>query len=182
MRADLPVLAEYIRRIKVNVDESDVLHRLRDRWRWPVKLPGGIPSIDIINEDYTKTPAIYKEDGYLDSHKCIDLYYQGKTLIFSSCQWLFKDVTVISDLINKAHGYHCNMNMYFGKGTKAISFKEHSHNYDVLVKNVYGDSDWIINNKKISLKGQDVVYFEKHTPHEVIKINQPKLSLTFNLK
>lgn len=178
MRTDLPVIAEYIKRIKVNVDESDILHRLKDRWRWPEKLPWGVPSIDVINEDHSKTPAIYEEDGYINTSKCINLYNEGKTLILTASQWLFKDISVISEILDKAHGYHCNINLYFGK---AASFEMHTHDYAVLVKNIYGSSDWVINNQDVILNNQDVIFFDKHTPHQVIKVSEPKLSMTCNL-
>ena len=184
MHPKIQEIAQAVRSMNVNVTEDDILLRIIDKWRWPRQYPWGDHSIEVINEDGRKSNDIYEdgpEGGYLDSYKCIDRYNEGKTLILGSAQWLFKDTKKISDFLDEVHQYHCNINFYFGKGTKSTSFKSHSHDYAVLVKNIYGESDWIINNQKMSLSKQDVICFEHGTPHEVVQIHKPKLSMTCNL-
>ena len=184
MHPRIQEIAQTVRGMKVNVNEEDILFKIIDKWRWPRQYPWGDPSIEVIDEDGRKSRDFYEdgpEGGYVDPYKCIDKYHEGKTLILGSAQWLFRDTKNISDFLNQAHQYHCNINFYFGKGTKSTSFKSHAHTYAVLVKNIYGESDWIINDQKISLGKQDVICFEYDTPHEVVQINKPKLSMTCNL-
>ena len=69
----------------------------------------------------------------------------------------------------------------FGNGKKSVSFEKHQHDYPVIVKNIYGTSKWIIDNKEVILGNQDVIWFDKNTDHQVIEISEPKLSMTCNL-
>ena len=74
-----------------------------------------------------------------------------------------------------------NCNFYFGNGKKSISFNKHQHEYPVIVKNIYGNSKWIIDEKEVILKDQDVIWFDKNIDHQVVSINKPKLSMTCNI-
>jgi len=52
----------------------------------------------------------------------------------------------------------------------------------VIVKNIFGQSKWIINKKELTLKKQEVIFFDKNIDHQVVDINKPKLSMTCNIK
>jgi hypothetical protein len=74
------------------------------------------------------------------------------------------------------------MNLYLGTGYKTPSFLSHTHEYPVLVKNIFGKSKWIIDNQEIVLEKQNCIFFNKEISHQVIEIMEPKLSLTCNLE
>ena len=73
------------------------------------------------------------------------------------------------------------MNFYFGNGKKSVSFEKHNHPYSVIVKNIYGKSKWIIDNKERILENQDLLWFNELIDHQVVEINTSKLSLTCNI-
>ena len=75
-----------------------------------------------------------------------------------------------------------NCNFYFGNGKKSISFDKHNHDYPVIVKNIYGESKWVINEKEMTLKNQECIWFDKFTDHQVIEIANAKLSMTCNIE
>ena len=175
-------IIQTIKNKNVDLTEEQVLERLLDRYRWPYKYPWGQPSIEAILEDGTKHQRFFSRDGYLDSEACIKCYEDGYTLIISNIGGFNKDTWTINQLLNNYYKINVNCNFYFGNGKKSVSFKKHSHEYPVIVKNVYGDSTWIIDEKEVILRNQDVVYFDEGINHEVIKINQPKLSITCNME
>jgi len=41
---------------------------------------------------------------------------------------------------------------------------------------------WIINEKEVILKDQDVIWFDKFTDHQVVEISDAKLSMTCNIE
>jgi len=80
-------------------------------------------------------------------------------------------------LFSVSKGLTSNLNSLFD-----LSFKKHSHPYAVIIKNIYGDSTWIINKKKYKLNNQNVFVIDKNIDHEVVSIETPKLSMTINLE
>ena len=56
------------------------------------------------------------------------------------------------------------------------------HPYDVIVKQIYGSSRWIVNEKEVILNPQDVLFIPRQTDHEVIDKGENKLSLTLNIE
>ena len=61
---------------------------------------------------------------------------------------------------------HIICNFYFGNGKKSISFDKHDHDYPVIVKNIYGESKWIIDEKEVVLKNQECIWFDKFVDHQ----------------
>jgi hypothetical protein len=107
---------------------------------------------------------------------------KGTALILSGIGGFCKDTWLIQKLLNDTYNTQINCNFYFGNGLKSISFKKHSHDYAVLVKNIYGCSRWIIDGKEVFLKEQDIIWFDKNISHEVVEISSAKLSMTCNIK
>lgn len=167
---------------QVNLSETSILERLLDRYRWPYRYPWGQPSIEAILEDGSKHQNFFSRDDYLDSEECIKCYEEGHTLIFSNIGSFCKDTWIIQQLLNKQFNRHVNCNFYFGNGKKSISFDKHRHEYPVIVKNIYGKSKWIIDEKEVFLKNQDCIWFDKFIDHQVIEINDAKLSMTCNIE
>ena len=167
---------------KVNLTEEDILERLLDRYRWPKEYPWGQPTIEAINEDGTKHQNFFYQDNYLDPEKCIKCYEEGYTLILSNIGGLIKDTWMIQQGLNQNFQRNINCNFYFGNGKKSVSFPKHQHEYPVIVKNIYGKSKWIINEKEVILNNQDVIGFDKFIDHQVVEINDAKLSMTCNIQ
>ena len=174
-------LTDIIRDIKVNLTEEDILEKLYDRLRWPKQYPWGQPSLNAITEDDTKNQDFFLEDNYINSKKCIEYYEGGYTLVLSNIGYTNKDTAKIQTILNKHFNKPINCNFYFGKGNKSVSFKKHNHPYNVIVKNIYGESSWIINGEKIKLNKQNTLFIKKNTNHEVTAIKDNKLSMTLNL-
>ena len=79
-------------------------------------------------------------------------------------------------------GLVLNGNFYFSKPNQITSFDSHNHNYDVIVKQIYGESDWVIGDNKFLLKPQKVAIVPKTTNHMVTSKKTKKLSLTINIQ
>lgn len=167
---------------KVNLTEDHVLERLLDRRRWPKQYLNGQPSVEAILENGNKHQDFFCEDGYLDSEKCIKCYEEGYTLILSNIGSFTKDTWIIQKLLNINFKTEINCNFYFGNGKKSISFPKHQHEYPVIVKNIYGKSKWIIDQKETLLSNQECIWFDKFVNHQVVEINSAKLSLTCNIQ
>lgn len=174
-------VAEKIGGINIDITEKKLLDSLDNRKRWPMFYPWGQPSVEIILNDGDKAQDFFDADNLVMPEKLKAYYEEGYTLIFSNIGELFDDFKKVSDALNDTFGRKFNINAYFGKGTKSVSFKKHVHEYPVLVKNVFGESDWIIQDEHMTLEGQNVLFFNAFTEHEVIQIKSPKLSLTCNL-
>lgn len=170
-----------IRNKKVNLTEQQVLERFYDRFRWPINYPWGQPTIEAINENGTKHQEFFWKDGFVDPDKCIQTYLDGYTLILSNIGGFCKDTWEIQTLINEYFKIYVNCNFYFGNGKKSVSFDKHSHEYSVLVKNIYGKSEWMIDKQQINLQNQDCVWFNKNVEHQVLRIDSNKLSMTCNI-
>tara|TARA_R100001086_G_scaffold100956_1_gene50597 strand:- start:3537 stop:4091 length:555 start_codon:yes stop_codon:yes gene_type:complete len=167
--------------VDIAVTEFDILNRLLDRLRWPRIYPWNQPSIEAINKDGSQHQNFFDDDNYLNSMSCIQCYEEGHTLIMSNVGSLFKDLWLVEQVLYKNFKQKINCNLYFGNGKKSVSFPLHKHEYAVIVKNLYGESVWIIDGKEVILKDQDTIWFDKDTYHQVIAIKKPKASLTCNI-
>jgi hypothetical protein len=169
-------------KISIGFDINEMLERLNDRYRWPCRYNDGQPSVEIILEDGNKTNVLFStRDGYLIPELIHEYYNNGYTILVSRVQKLHKDIKCLGAVVDKFCGHEVNINAYFGQGTKSVSFLPHQHEYAVLVKNVAGISDWVIDGNNHTLKNQEVLYFDAFTDHAVTKIIEPKFTLTCNL-
>ena len=74
-------------------------------------------------------------------------------------------------------------NYYFSKGGQEPSFELHSDDYDIIIKNIYGEATWQIGDKdNLIVKDQETLYIPKGVLHKVSSINKPRLSLTIGLQ
>lgn len=174
---------DFLKSKKINLTEDDILDRILDRHRWPKIYPMyNQPSIEAINENGEKDQDFFWKDEYVDSEKCIKRYEDGYTLIFSRVSEFCRDTWIFYQLLMKTFNTVCTSNFYFGNGKKSISFNKHNHPYPVVVKNIFGESKWVIDEKEIILKDQDCISFDKFIDHQVIQINKPKLSMTWQFE
>lgn len=171
-----------LNKIQVNLSETEVLDRLLDRMRWPKNYINEQPSVEAIKEDGSKHQDFFEEDQYLNSAKAIKCYEDGYSLILSNIGGFNHSTFLIQEVLNDHFQKRINCNFYFGNGLKSVSFEKHKHDYPVIVKNIYGTSKWIVDEKEVILSNQDVIWFDKNTYHQVIEISEPKLSMTCNIE
>jgi len=171
-----------LNKIQVNLSETEVLDRLLDRMRWPKNYLNKHPSVEAIKEDGTKHQDFFEEDEYLNPAKAIKCYEDGYSLILSNIGGFNHSTFLIQEVLNDHFQKRINCNFYFGNGLKSVSFEKHKHDYPVIVKNIYGTSKWIVDEKEVVLSNQDVIWFDKNTYHQVIEISEPKLSMTCNIE
>jgi hypothetical protein len=168
-----------VQKIEINLDM--IFDRLFDRLRWPKNYPWGQPTIEAIQENGNKFQDFFHNDGYIDPEKCLKIYEEGNTLILSNIGGFNRDTRTIQNYLNIFFGKDINCNFYFGNGKKSVSFEKHHHDYQVIVKNIFGRSKWIIAGEESILENQNVFYLDKFVDHQVIEIYEPKLSMTCNL-
>jgi len=176
-------LIDYIINKKINLTEENILEKLLDRRRWPKKYPhpDNQPTVEAIAKDGKAHQNFFNEDGYLESLECIKCYEEGYTLILSNVGEISEDLWKIQQHLNKVFNKHINCNLYFGNGKRSVSFDKHNHDYAVIVKNIYGKSKWVIDDKEVILKDQECIWFDKFINHQVVEIESAKLSLTCNI-
>jgi len=178
---DTQTLLFQTEQIKIQIDLDWILQSLADRYRWPGRYHNGQPSVEVILEDGRKTDALFLQDGYLHSETVINYFNEGYTILISRIQKMHPDIRKLGNIVDHYVDSEVNMNFYFGRGRKSISFLPHSHDYPVLVKNIQGISEWLIGDKNYTLNNQGVLYFDAGTDHAVTKIIEPKFSITCNL-
>jgi quercetin dioxygenase-like cupin family protein len=181
---NLEILERDIKNIKINISEEDVLSFLKIRKRWPVKYLTNQPSIEIIdnlgNNDFGNS-LFFDSEGYLIYDKWLEIYNLGYTTIMSNVLDLHKDLRNLQKYLNNSFGKRMNGNFYFSKGGQLPSFILHNHEYDVIVKQIYGTGHWILNNNELVLQEQNTLVIPAQSNHQVYKITDKKLSLTINL-
>ena len=165
----------------IKFTEELLLDRLYDKFRWTKHYPWGQPTIEIIDEYGINQQYFFDGKGYLESENAIKAYKDGFTLVLSMCGGITKDTWQIQQWINEYCGSERDVNLYFGNGKKSTSFDKHSHDYGVLVKNIFGESEWLIGGNHYILNNQNVLIIPKYVDHQVLKINKPKLSMTCNM-
>jgi len=178
----LKSILKTLENIKIVLTEQDILNLLKIRRRWPKFYPTfDSPSVEVINITGLKSTTFFSEDGYLDYDKWFEYYQLGYTTILSGVLDLTEDLRNFSKVLLKEIGFVPHSNFYFSRPGKRASFPPHSHSYGVFVKQIYGNSDWVINGEKIKLSPQKTLAFPKNTLHEVISKKDKKLSLTMNI-
>ena len=179
---DLNKLSEEIKNFNINLTEEDILNFLKNKKRWPIRYPWGQPSIQIINNlSINSQTGLFDVDGYLNYDNFYSLYELGYTSVISNVLDLNDKLRELNKFLHKKIGSIINANFYFSKGGQTASFKEHQHEYAVIVKQIYGIGYWKINKQELILKPQKSVLLPAECPHEVFKIVDKKLSLTINI-
>ena len=174
-------LTNQLEKININLSEEQILNFLKIKHRWPFSYPGGQPSVEIItnNGDMKRIP-FFNVSGYLDYDKWKHFYDLGYTTVISNILDLTDDLRNLSSFLQDKLGNEINGNFYFSKPGQKASFDLHTHNYNVIVKQIYGDSKWICGGDKLTLMPQQALWIPKRTPHAVTSKDEAKLSLTLN--
>ena len=176
-------LKEIIKNIKIVLEEEDLLNFLKIEKRWPVKYSWNQPSVEIIdNLGNLQNNFIFNYNGYLDFNYWFEMYSLGYTTIISNVLDLNEDLRNLQKIIKIKTGMKINGNFYFSKTGQNPSFDEHTHPYDVIVKQIYGSAHWRVNNEEFILNPQESILIKKNTKHQVFFQKEKKLSLTLNIE
>ena len=180
---DLNYLESIVKSIDINLTEEDILNFLKIKKRWPYRYPWGQPSVEILSEKETlESKEFFSVDSYFIFEKWYRYYDLGFTTIISSVLDLNSDLRKLNTILTDQTGLTINANLYFSKPGRRASFENHSHEYDVIVKQIYGKSHWVVNDKEFILKPKETCIIPKNVFHQVINKNENKLSLTINIQ
>jgi mannose-6-phosphate isomerase-like protein (cupin superfamily) len=176
-------LVNYINDIEINLKEQDILDLLQIEKRWPISYPSSQSSVEIINNlGHNSRSGIFNQEGYLDYIKWKHLYDLGYTTIISNILDIHKDLRDLNAYIQRKLGSKINGNFYFSQPGQLPSFEPHAHEYHVIVKQIYGKSEWINGDKQLTLEPQKAILIPMRTVHQVITKHEKKLSLTLNIQ
>jgi hypothetical protein len=184
MKNYLIKLSKFIESFEIPINEEKILNLLQIERRWPLRYPWNQCSVEVINNFGNNcTFGFFKENGFLNYDAWYEYYSFGYSTIISNILDLTPELRKLGLFLKKNVGSEINANFYLTKGNSnnKPSFSEHSHNYDVIVKQIYGSAYWKVDNKEILLKKDNVLIVNKNITHEVYKVNEPKLSLTINM-
>ena len=115
------------------------------------------------------------------------LYDNGFATIMFNVLDLTEELRELNEKLMPIRGSHTLANIYFSKGTETRrpSFDAHTHDYNVIVKPIYGKVHWKINGEDFIADPKEnpnsVIVIPAYTEHQVVSSKEPKLSLTINL-
>ena len=180
---DLIKLENIIKNHKINLKEEDVLDFLKIRRRWPIRYSNGQPSVEIIAHNaILEARHFFDIDNYFNYKNWKPFYDLGFTTIISNTLDLNNELRELNKKLTDETGLRINCNMYFSKPGKIPSFPYHDHEYDVIVKQIYGSSEWRLDDKYFTLTPESTCIIPKNTLHQVLSKNENKLSLTINIQ
>ena len=161
---------------KLSLSEEDVLNFIQIRRRWSVG------TLSVINHATNNTNYLYENDGFLNYPKVKRMYDLGFTLQIPHILDLNSDLRELNEKLFDVRGCDTIGNFYFSRGTADIpSFPPHKHNYNAVVKSLYGSAEWVVGDDKFVTEPGDIVLIPSQCMHAVICGENPRLSITFNL-
>jgi len=185
-------LVNIVNEHEFTLTEGDILNLLKIKNRWPFSrcLPHSnevnnneVPPVITISQwrsnywgNYYNASGIFLYDEW---KKAYDL---GFTTILSDVLDLTEELRDLEEKIFTFSGAATNANFYFSKGSEnhRVSFDEHMHDYDVIVKMIYGKCLWKIGGEFVEME-DNTALIPAGTPHCVVESKSKKLSLTINL-
>jgi len=180
---DLKKLQDIVDSVTISLSEDDVFEFLKIRKRWPYRYPWNQPSVEILsNNGNLQSNYIFDADSYLNYDKWKEMYNLGYTSVISNILDLNENLRILQKELFYATGLNVGANFYFSRPGQQPSFDAHKHPYDVIVKQIYGESTWSINNKSFLLQYQKSCIVPKNSVHQVLDKNVKKLSLTINIE
>ena len=173
---NLEDIASKIKDIEIPLYEKDILNFLKITRRWHH------PSVEIIDTlGRCRSERFFDIKGEFLYDIWKEYYDKGFTVILSNILDLTEELRQIDRLLRHETGFHTWANFYFSKPGRKASFDLHEHPYTVIVKQIYGKSDWQVGDKKFTLKPNEVCVIPAKTKHMVFSKNENKLSLTINI-
>ena len=179
----LNILKNIIEEHNINISEEILFDFLKIKYRWPYLYPWRQPSVEFIDFNGNNyKDDIYTIDGYLDFNNWLVKYNLGFTSVVSNVLDLNNELRNLQEKLFLQTGKKINGNFYINIGSdKKPSFDHHNHPYNVIVKQLYGETTWKLGEEIIKVKKDNVLVIPKLTNHSVVFNNSKKLSLTINL-
>jgi|TARA_R100000005_G_C4909013_1_gene147568 hypothetical protein len=177
-------ICNIVARCPVNMTEEDMFDCLKIKRRFPINIKGAdwnCPSLEVISQWGKLTHEVFDADGYLIFDEWKKYHDMGFSSIISHALDLTSELRYLDEELKKITGRPNYANLYFSRGSSdhAISFPHHNHNYEVVVKPIYGKYTWRINDEYMENENK-VIHLPKGTNHSVVDCPGPKLSLTLN--
>ena len=162
---------------EITLTEEGILDLLQIKYRFPEA------ALEVINQCGNTS------NGFFDSRKFIiydrwkRLYDLGFTTLLNNVMDLTAELRALDDKLFEFKGSETNANFYLSAGTKVKrpSFDPHHHDYDVIVKPIYGTCLWRINGQVEQVSPEGVLIIPAGTQHSVCSNEEPRLSLTINM-
>ena len=166
----------------INIDEKKMLSLLQIKYRWQKDLIHVINHCGVINQDFFDL-----NDSCINYDRWKKFYDMGFTTLMFNVLDLTEELRELNEKLLPIRGSNTLANFYFSKGTETRrpSFDKHTHDYNVIVKPIYGKVHWKINGDDIIVdpvaNPHNVIVVPAYTEHQVVASTEPKLSLTINL-
>jgi len=168
---------------QVNLTEEDILNFLKITNRWPVHTIRNIPTVEIINQWGKTVSEFFNASGKFLFDEWKKYYDRGFTTILSDILDLSEELRSLDQKLCDSCGKKIHANFYFSKGSEncsRVSLEHHSHEYDVIVKMIYGKSLWKLNDEYFEVQDESII-IPAGTMHSVVQCTDKKLSLTINM-
>ena len=169
---------------QISLEEEDIFNFLRITRRWPPKYSWGQPSIEIITQYVDcHQPFFDWSDGHFVFDEWKKYYDSGFTTIMSNVLDLNIELRSLRDKIFQYTGSYINGNFYFSAGSTKhrVSFDPHEHNYNVILKPIYGKYTWQLSGSEFEVSKKSFL-IPAGESHSVSKCVDKKLSLTLNIE
>jgi mannose-6-phosphate isomerase-like protein (cupin superfamily) len=171
-------LEEELKDLRIPLQEDDVLDLLQIRKRWPLKYPWGQYGVEILNSNGILVFPFYSYDGYFVYEEWKKYYDNCFMTVLNSVLDLTKELRELDLICKRLIGDTVNANFVFAKpGGQKISYTMHEHDFDVVVKQIYGTGHWLVGGEEVTLKANDTLLVPRFTRHEVVKTTDKKLSI-----
>mgnify|MGYP001172406363 FL=1 len=185
MTIDYIELKNNIALYEIDLNEQSLFDLMKIKTRWPfVYQNTEIKSVEIITETGAQTSNFFdvsRRGIFLNFEKWHEYYDRGFTSILSNVFDLTKDLRFLERELINVTGMECLGNFYVSKPGRKPSFDKHAHDYNVIVKQIYGTAKWILGDEEIILQPQETIHIPKGMPHAVIDSDEKRLSLTINI-
>ena len=166
----------------INIDEKKMLSLLQIKYRWQKDLIHVINHCGVINQDFFDL-----NDSCINYDRWKKFYDMGFTTLMFNVLDLTEELRELNEKLLPIRGSNTLANFYFSKGTETRrpSFDKHTHDYNVIVKPIYGKVHWKVNGEDIIAdpvaNPRNLIVVPAYTEHQVVASTEPKLSLTINL-
>ena len=169
--------AEIIGSHKIEIDEEKILDLLQIKLRFPEG------SIEVINHCGMVSNNFFNSKRFLIYEQWKRLYDLGFTSLISDVFDLTSQLRDLNQRLFEIKGSDTVANFYLSKGTdsRRPTFDPHNHDYDVIVKPLYGSCTWVVNGDKYEANPESVIVIPAFAEHSVSSNPEKRLSLTVNL-
>lgn len=182
---------EYVDSLSIDFTEDDCLDILKIKKRWGLLnhaggnlFPTGVyssitPYVEMMNNIGEKSwHHLYDIERFLDFDKFKHLYDEGYAFVITDMLDISEDFRNIYQYGLNILGATVHGNLYFSKGLQRPSYGNHTDLYDILIKNIYGESVFVIGQETKIIDKQQTLFIEKDIEHRVDSVNSKRLSLT----